>query len=106
MRISCEYQICVGEIANKKPTTILVLGPPNFFAKMIEMANLIRQAFSEEQLEFPYSPRNLIEWAETYIKTGDVALAFKYTYNYTTEAESVQHTIKNFWRDVDFGVSL
>jgi len=67
---------------------------------MVKMAHSIRDAWDKDQVDQPFSPRNLLEWAKAYLFCGDIAHAFKATYSYNGESDDVRGVLRDFWRDV------
>lgn len=74
--------------------------------KMVGMAGLMRDAWDTEQVQYPYSFRNIEEWADCYLTTGNIVEAFKKTYPYEGEPDKTLEVINNLWRDVGFPMAL
>ena len=79
---------------------------PNVKAyKMVQLANLIRQAHDKGQLEVTISPRNLMAWAELAYKMQNYADGFRYTMLERYADEGEKSTVRGFYQTV-FGDSL
>lgn len=72
-----------------------------FCTKSVQLANLIRKAWRQEEVEMPYSPRDLMAFVGRSLETHDPAAAFKDTY-YDILTEQEKAVVKQFWKDVDF----
>lgn len=69
---------------------------------MVRVASEIRKAWGVGSVSQPYSPRNLMEWAEAYLHSGDVAMAFRVSYGASEDPSSLTDggTIGRIWNDV------
>lgn len=72
-----------------------------FIKKMVQLANTLRVAWREDSIELPYSPRNLLKWADRCVKYGEPVEGFKMTY-YNALNEEEKGAVKRMWKDVDF----
>ena len=69
-------------------------------SKAVQLANLIRDAYSKYQVGVTMSPRNLMAWLECAYDVKDYGQAFKWVMlnRYADEAE--KEAVRNFWATV------
>lgn len=70
--------------------------------KIIQISNLMRGAWKQEQIKIVVSLRTIQEWIESFMVCGDISESFKVTLDYNNQEEKVKTVIKTFWNDVDF----
>lgn len=69
--------------------------------KMVKLGNVLRNAWKQGEIEMPFSPRQLFEWADAALKYRDVSRSFKDCY-YNSLNEVERGAVKRFWGDVNF----
>jgi len=83
-------------LTNKFPTL-----EPRLIKKLVQMGNLVRQAWKQRTVELPWSVRQLLSWADSCVRYNEPVTGFKECYfNVLNEVE--QDELRKHWRDVDF----
>jgi len=67
--------------------------------RIILFGNSLRAAWNSEQVDHPYSPRNLLEWMDAYAFSQNLTQSFIYSYSFLGESEVVQALIRSLWDD-------
>ena len=78
---------------------------PRFARKMVLLGNQIRSGWKAGEIELAFSPRQLMEWAETALRDGEPVRGFKECY-YNVLNDDERGAVRESWNHVDFGCPL
>jgi len=70
--------------------------------KMVQLAGLIRSAWLQGSIEMPFSPRQLLEWAESSLDYQEPVRGFKQCY-FNALDDTEKGIVTRLWEDVSFG---